>query len=126
MNGIGLLGLVIVVTEKWPDVSLISLAPALAITGFGQALVFGSLFRLVLSDVPHHHAGVGGGVLVTIQQTGLALGVATIGTLYLSLENHGISQAFVAAFAAQIAIMAGLALGSRAMPAPHSHSPEPG
>ena len=126
VNGIGLLGLVIVVTEKWPDFSLISLAPALAIAGFGQALVFGSLFRLVLSGVPHRHAGVGGGVLVTIQQTGLALGIATIGTLYLGLEIHGISQAFAAAFAAQIAIMAGVALASRAMPAPDSHSPEPG
>ena len=124
VNGIGLIGLVVVVTDNWPDVSLLSLAPALAVAGFGQALVFGSLFRLVLSDVPHHHAGVGGGVLVTIQQSGLALGVATIGTLYLSLENHGISQAFAAAGAAQIAIMAVLAIASRAMPPSLSPSPE--
>jgi hypothetical protein len=94
------------------------------VAGFGQALVFGSLFRLVLSDVPHHHAGVGGGVLVTIQQSGLALGVATIGALYLGLENHGISQAFAAAGAAQIAIMAVLAIASRAMPPSQSPSPE--
>ncbi|MFF1738426.1 MFS transporter [Streptomyces mirabilis] len=124
VNGIGLFGLVVVVTDKWPHVSLLSLAPALAVVGFGQALVFGSLFRLVLSDVPDHHAGVGGGVLVTIQQSGLALGVATIGTLYLSLEAHGISQAFAAAGAAQIAIMAVLALASRAMPPSASRSPE--
>ncbi len=124
VNGIGLIGLVVVVTDNWPHVSLLSLAPALAVAGFGQALVFGSLFRLVLSDVPHHHAGVGGGVLVTIQQSGLALGVATIGTLYLSLENHGISQAFAAAGAAQIAIMAVLAIASRAMPPSLSPSPE--
>jgi hypothetical protein len=71
----------------------------------GQALVFGALFRPVLADVPHHHAGVGGGVLVTIQQSGLALGVATLGTLYLGLETHDIPQAFAAATTAQIAIM---------------------
>jgi MFS family permease len=124
VNGIGLAGLVVVVTDNWPHVGLLSLAPALAVAGFGQALVFGSLFRLVLSDVPHHHAGVGGGVLVTIQQSGLALGVATIGTLYLGLENHGISQAFAAAGAAQIAIMAVLAIASRAMPPSQSPSPE--
>lgn len=117
VDGIGLIALVILVTESWPHVSLLSLAPALAVVGFGQALVFGSLFRLVLSEVPHQHAGVGGGVLVTIQQSGLALGIATIGTLYLGLEHHGISQAFAAAGAAQIAIMAVLALASRAMPA---------
>jgi MFS family permease len=124
VNGIGLIGLVVVVTDNWPYVSLLSLAPALAVAGFGQALVFGSLFRLVLSDVPHDHAGVGGGVLVTIQQSGLALGVATIGTLYLGLENHGISQAFAVAGAAQIAIMAVLAIASRAMPPSQSSSPE--
>jgi hypothetical protein len=92
------------------------MAPALAVAGVGQALVFGSLFRLVLADVPNRHAGVGGGVLVTIQQSGLALGVATLGTLYLGLETHGISQAFAAATAAQIAIMAVLAIASRAVP----------
>jgi hypothetical protein len=82
----------------------------------GQALVFGSLFRFVLADVPEHHAGVGGGVLVTIQQSGLALGVATLGTLYLGIETHGIPQAFAAATVAQIAIIAVLAVTSRAVP----------
>jgi MFS family permease len=123
LNGIGLIGLVVVVTHNWPHVSLLSLAPALFAVGFGQAFVFGSLFRLVLSDVPHHHAGVGGGVLVTIQQSGLALGVATIGTLYLGLEHHGISQAFAAAGAAEIGIMVVLVLAGRAMPPSASRPP---
>jgi MFS family permease len=116
VDGIGLAGLILTVSGAWPHVSLLALAPALAVAGIGQALVFGSLFRLVLADVPQHHAGVGGGVLVTIQQSGLALGVATLGTLYLGVEAHGISPAFAAATGAQIAIMAVLAIGSHAVP----------
>jgi hypothetical protein len=53
-------------------------------------------------------------MLVTIQQSGLALGVATLGTLYLGLETHGIPKAFAAATAAQIAIMAVVAIASGA------------
>jgi MFS family permease len=116
VNGIGLAALTLIVRDAWPHVALLTMAPALAITGVGQALVFGSLFRVVLADVPHHHAGVGGGVLVTIQQSGLALGVATLGTLYIGLEAHGIPEAFTAATAAQIAIMAVLAIASRGVP----------
>ena len=63
MNGIGLIAPVVLVTGRWPHVSLLSLAPAPAVVGFGRALVFGSLFSLVLSDVPHHPAGVGGAVV---------------------------------------------------------------
>lgn len=116
LDGTALIGLVLIVTVSWPHVSLTSMAPPLLVAGVGQALVFGALFRIVLADVPHHHAGVGGGVLVTIQQSGLALGVATLGTLYLGLETHRIPQAFAAATVAQIAIMAVLAIGSRAVP----------
>jgi MFS family permease len=116
VDGLGSAGLILIVTGRWPHVHLLALAPALAVAGVGQALVFGSLFRLVLADVPNHHAGVGGGVLVTIQQSGLALGVATLGTLYLGLETHSTPQAFAAATAAQIAIMAVLAVASRAVP----------
>jgi len=116
VDGIGLAGLILIVRGGWPHVGLLTLAPALAVAGVGQAMVFGSLFRFVLADVPEHHAGVGGGALVTIQQSGLALGVATLGTLYLGLETHGIPQAFAAATVAQIAIIAVLAVASRAVP----------
>jgi MFS family permease len=111
---VGLVLLAWTVAAGWPDVPLLALAPGLTIAGFGQAFVFGSLFRLVLADVPARLAGIGGGVLVTLQQSGLALGVATLGTLYLSLGSGG------TAFATIIGIQAGLALllavGSRTLP----------
>ena len=57
----------------------------MAIAGLGQGLQLPVLFRIVLSDVPAERAGVGGGVMTTTQQAALALGVATLGTLFLAL-----------------------------------------
>ncbi len=114
VQAVGLGILAWTVASGWPNVALPDMIPGLAILGFGQAFVFGSLFRLILADVPPHLAGIGGGVLVTLQQSGLALGVAILGTLYLGLGGGGTG------FAAVLAIQAGAALviavGSRAMP----------
>jgi hypothetical protein len=48
-----------------------------------------TLFRVVLSGVPTDRAGVGSGALATTQQTSLAVGVATLGTLYTGLAGTG-------------------------------------
>jgi len=104
----------ITVARDWPHVPLLALTPGLAIAGFGQAFVFGSLFRLILADVPPQLAGVGGGVLVTLQQSGLALGVATLGTLYLAIGAGGDGFATILAVQSVIAVV--MAVGSRAMP----------
>jgi len=79
--------------------------------------LFAGLFRVVLTDVPAYHSGIGGGVLVTLQQTGLALGVATLGTLYVALAPYSISHAFAAAIGIQLAITVLLSLSSRSLPA---------
>src|SRR5689334_7933958 len=50
-----------------------------------SAALFAGLFRSVLADIPVHLGGIGSGALITLQQSGLALGVATLGTLYLTL-----------------------------------------
>lgn len=59
--------------------------------------------RIVLSEVPPARAGVGGGVMVTTQQSALALGVATLGTLFLSLVPHtGMRDALLWTLTAQL------------------------
>jgi MFS family permease len=110
----GLVLLASTVAGGWPDVPLVALAPGLIVAGFGQAFVFGSLFRLVLADVPVHLAGIGGGVLVTLQQSGLALGVATLGTLFVSLGSGGTGFAVIVGIQAGLALV--LAVGSRTLP----------
>ncbi|MFF1505902.1 MFS transporter [Streptomyces sp. NPDC058326] len=85
--GLGLLALT--AWRAWPDLSVWLLLPGMAVAGLGQGLQLPVLFRLVLSEVPPERAGVGSGVMVTAQQSALALGVATLGSLFLSLAASG-------------------------------------
>ncbi|MFD6250106.1 MFS transporter [Streptomyces roseolus] len=71
--------------SSWPDVTPWTLAPGMAVAGLGQGLQLPVLFRVVLAEVPADRAGVGSGVMVTTQQAALALGVATLGSLFLTL-----------------------------------------
>ncbi|TDO46422.1 EmrB/QacA subfamily drug resistance transporter [Kribbella sp. VKM Ac-2527] len=112
----GLASLVAVVVHGWPNVSLWDMAVPLALSGAGQSMLFTGLFRSVLADVPTHLGGVGSGVLITLQQSGLALGVATLGTLYIARAEHNTAHAFATVEAVQIAIIALLAVGAAALP----------
>jgi EmrB/QacA subfamily drug resistance transporter len=113
---VGLAALVAVVVRDWPHVSLWDMAAPLALAGAGQSMLFAGLFRSVLADVPTHLGGVGSGVLITLQQSGLALGVATLGTLYLARAEHNTAHAFATVEAVQILIIALLAIGAAALP----------
>ena len=99
-----------------PHVALPELAPSLAVSGFGGALIFVSLFRLVLADVPVHLAGIGGGAMVTLQQAGYALGIATLGSLFLSMGSHHISSGFGWVVGIEAAVAVFIAAGSFLLP----------
>ncbi|MFG3116511.1 MFS transporter [Streptomyces sp. NPDC048197] len=108
IQGAGLIALALTVHAGWPGISVAGLAPSMALLGLGQGLVLPVLMRIVLSELPVAQAGVGGGVMVTTQQSGLALGVATLGTLFLALlPSVGIRDALLAALLTQLAIVAG-------------------
>jgi MFS family permease len=112
----GLAILIAVIVIGWPKVSLLELTGPLLLIGGGQSMLFSGLFRVVLADVPAHLAGIGGGALITLQQAGLALGVATLGTLYLALRPTSIPQAFACAIGIQLVIICLLVLCTRALP----------
>ena len=112
----GLASLVAVVVDRWPHVQLWEMAVPLALAGAGQSMQFAGLFRSVLADVPTHLGGVGSGVLITLQQSGLALGVATLGTLYIARAEHNTAHAFGTVEAVQMVIIALLAIGAAALP----------
>ncbi|NMO38170.1 MFS transporter [Streptomyces sp. GMY01] len=100
--GVGLMALT--VHASWPHVGLLALLPGAAVAGAGQALQLPIIFRIVLSEVPAERAGVGSGVMVTTQQSALALGVATLGTLFLSLvPATGMGDALVITLLVQLA-----------------------
>ncbi|MFF4268686.1 MFS transporter [Streptomyces sp. NPDC001536] len=99
--GVGLMALA--AWRSWPDLGLVELLPGAAIAGAGQALQLPVIFRIVLSEVPAARAGVGSGVMVTTQQSSLALGVATLGTLFLSLiPGLGMRDALVTTLVVQL------------------------
>ncbi|RRQ81301.1 MFS transporter [Streptomyces griseofuscus] len=103
VQAVGVLLIAAAVWRDWPQVSVAALLPGVAVAGAGQALQLPNVMRLVLSEVPAARAGVGGGVLVTTQQSGLALGVATLGTLFLTLVPHvGMREALVITLLAQL------------------------
>lgn len=117
IQGAGLILLALTVYTGWPGVSVAALAPSMAVLGFGQGMVLPVLLRIVLSELPAAQAGVGGGVMVTTQQSGMALGVATLGTLFLSLlPSVGVRDALLAALLTQLVIVAGTTLLALRLP----------
>ncbi|MFD5463610.1 MFS transporter [Kitasatospora sp. NPDC127059] len=86
VQALGLVTIALTVLADADHFSPLRMAPGVALAGIGQGLIGTPLFRVVLAKVPAARAGVGSGVLATGQQSSLALGVATLGTLYLSLS----------------------------------------
>ncbi|WP_369379135.1 MFS transporter [Streptomyces sp. cg36] len=114
---VGIAVLIVTVRQGWPDLGIAALAPGVALAGLGQGLQLPVLFRIVLSDVPTDRAGVGSGVMVTTQQSSLALGVATLGSLFLSLApSMGTRDALAVTLLVQLAGVALTVLLSLRLP----------
>ncbi|MBO8184424.1 MFS transporter [Streptomyces spirodelae] len=114
-QGAGLGALLIAVFAQWPGLPPVALAPGLALCGVGQGLQLPTYFRILLSGVPADRAGAGSGLAATAQQSGLALGVATLGSLFLALIPHfGMREALGAVLAVQgCGLLALVAVGLR-------------
>jgi EmrB/QacA subfamily drug resistance transporter len=116
---VGLLLVIGALILSWPDVTSLALTPGLIVMGFGQGLVMSPMIRIVLSEVPVESAGAGSGVLTTTQQTSFALGVATLGSLFISLappDRLGALHASVLVLGIEAAIAASLVFGTRLLP----------
>jgi hypothetical protein len=70
------------------------------LSGAGMAAAFSPLMTRVLLRVPVELAADATGVVVTVNQLGLLVGVATFGTLYLNLAGHLPTAAAAPALAA--------------------------
>ena len=102
---VGLAVLTLTVGLDWSGLSPLVLLPGMAIAGTGQGLVMPPLIRLILSEIPAARAGVGGGMFATTQQSSLALGIATLGTLFLTLApSEGMHHALTLVLALQAAL----------------------
>jgi MFS family permease len=94
-----------------------ALAPGLLVVGFTQGLVMVPLFGAVLATVEPARAGVAGGALATVQQLGMALGAAVLGTLLFSVAaGHGWRSATVAVFAVEAILATATAAAAGRLP----------
>ncbi|MFD1657083.1 MFS transporter [Streptomyces caeni] len=114
IQGVGVALIALAAWRAWPDLGVVELLPGAAVAGAGQSLQLPVLFRIILSEVPPARAGVGSGVMITTQQSALALGVATLGSLFLALvPGMGMRDALVVTLLAQlagVAVTTGLSL----------------
>jgi MFS family permease len=74
------------------------LAGPLTITGFGMGMVFVPMFDVILAGVAPHEMGSASGLLESIQQLAMSLGIAAVGTVLFDRlgSGHG-GLAFVGA-----------------------------
>lgn len=95
-NGVGLLAIALLLRTGGDGGAWVYVFAAVA--GGGMAAAFGPLMTRVLSRVPVSLAADASGVIVTVNQLGIVVGVATFGTLYLNLAGRlpagGGSRAF--------------------------------
>ncbi|MGH3735438.1 MAG: MFS transporter [Micromonosporaceae bacterium] len=115
--GLGLTAWLVAV--QWPEVSLPALGLTLAVAGVGQGMLVSPLFGVIISRVPAAAAGAGSGVLNTAQQISFALGVATVGNLFLAFADRpgsNLGTAFVLVLTIQIVMAGVVALLSRTLP----------
>jgi MFS family permease len=82
---LGLGSLAFVLHQTWPGFSAWQLALPLLVLGAGQGMLVVPLYGTILGGVPAHHAGMGGGVLITTTQMALGVGSALVGTVFLQL-----------------------------------------
>jgi EmrB/QacA subfamily drug resistance transporter len=86
---IGLIVVDMVMRSAGGGVTAWDLAGPLAITGFGMGMVFVPMFDVILAGVAPHELGSASGLLESIQQLAMSIGIAAVGTVLFDSVGHG-------------------------------------
>ncbi|WP_354700860.1 putative transport protein HsrA [Paraconexibacter sp. AEG42_29] len=89
----GLVLVDLVLRDAGADLSAWSLAAPLALTGFGMGMVFVPMFDVILAGVLPTQLGSASGLLESVQQFGMSLGIAVVGTVLFDVVGDGTSAA---------------------------------
>jgi predicted MFS family arabinose efflux permease len=94
----GLVIVDVVLRARGGNVSAWDLAGPLAVSGFGMGMVFVPMFDIILAGVAPHELGSASGLLESVQQLAMSLGIAAVGTVLFDRlgSGHG-PAAFVGA-----------------------------
>ena len=97
---VGLIASDLVLRSAGAGLTAWDLAGPLAVTGFGMGMVFVPMFDVILAGVAPHEIGSASGLLESIQQLAMSLGIAIVGTVLFDAlgSGHG-PAAFVGAAA---------------------------
>ena len=77
----GLMVTDVVMRSAGGGISAWDLAAPLAIAGFGMGMVFVPMFDVILAGVAPHELGSASGLLESVQQLAMSLGIAAVGTV---------------------------------------------
>jgi MFS family permease len=112
---IGLIAVDVVLRRAGGGVSAWQLAGPLAVTGFGMGMVFVPMFDVILAGVAPHELGSATGLLESIQQLSMSLGIAAVGTVLFDRlgAGHG-ATAFVGAANHGLLVAVGLLVAAGA------------
>ncbi|MEV0033970.1 MFS transporter [Nocardia sp. NPDC050793] len=84
VNATGFAGYIWVATHYGPGVTSWQMIIPLTVAGFGFGLVVAPMVDLILTDVPAGDAGSASGTLSTVQQVGMALGIALVSVVFFT------------------------------------------
>jgi MFS family permease len=121
---VALAALALVLLDTWPGFGSWQLALPLLVLGAGQGMLVVPLFGTVLGGVPAHHAGMGGGVLITTMQMALGLGSALVGTVFLELggATGGVGPFEVVLAASVVLVLVTALVAGQLRPHPEARS----
>ena len=99
IKAVGVVALYVVLELAGTGVGHWHFTAPLLVAGIGMGMVFVPLFDIILAGVADHEVGSASGVLQALQQLGMSLGVAGLGTLFFGLLGSQVDRAadFVAA-----------------------------
>lgn len=92
INAAGLLTFAWMVWHYGPSLNSWQIIPVHVLSGIGFGLVVAPTLDLLLGQVSGRDAGTASGLLNTVQQLGLALGVALVGVVFFTLLGTGYSR----------------------------------
>jgi EmrB/QacA subfamily drug resistance transporter len=92
INAAGFLAFAWLAWHYGPGLSSWQIIPMHVLSGIGFGMVVAPTLDLLLSQVPDRAAGTASGLLNTVQQLGIALGVALVGVVFFTLLGHSSSR----------------------------------
>lgn len=115
LNAAGYLALLVTALAAGDALRGPLLIPALVVIGVGQGLGVGPLLGTALAEVPPQDAGSAAGLLETVGQLGMSVGIALIGLLFFSTlggaaSRHAYTHAFTVTLVLNL-VLSLLALG---------------